>query len=243
MTETSYSSNSVASCPHCFRILIASASVLPWRRIPSMLNNRSPGLIVPSLKGWGEVGRERVTKALEGQKASGNAGVRGRSPVSWTARPNVCNDNGTRLVPVFMSAACVHTHARHEHNHPRLTHIQTNPSPLMTKPKLFPSLCRVTSTFLNMTPDPCTAATGHDTSTIYRSQTRGAADGTPAAVLTHRWQLVLHLQDHSFSHVLQQADDLVVPELGQVDSVHRADVVAHVQLVAPVEPVHFHQLA
>lgn len=61
-------------------------------------------------KGWE---RERVsTSALEAQKASGNAEVGGHSPVSWTARPDVCNDNGTRLVPVFMSAACTHARAR-----------------------------------------------------------------------------------------------------------------------------------
>lgn len=29
--------------------------------------------------------------------------------------------------------------------------------PLITNPKVFPSLCNVTSTVLKMTPDPCTA--------------------------------------------------------------------------------------
>lgn len=67
ITETSYSISSVASCPHCFRMLMASDRVLPWRRIPSMLSNRSPGFTVPSLE------RERgsfsvCTEAPEGQK-------------------------------------------------------------------------------------------------------------------------------------------------------------------------------
>lgn len=50
ITETSYSISSVASCPHCFRMLMASDNVLPWRRIPSMLSSRSPGFMVPSLE-------------------------------------------------------------------------------------------------------------------------------------------------------------------------------------------------
>lgn len=29
--------------------------------------------------------------------------------------------------------------------------------PLITNPKVFPSLCKVTSTVLKMTPEPCTA--------------------------------------------------------------------------------------
>lgn len=47
-------------------------------------------------------------------------------------------------------------------------------------------------------------------------------------------QLVLHLQHHPLPDVLQQADDLVVAQLRQVDAVHRLDVVSHIQLIAPV---------
>lgn len=67
---------------------------------------------------------------------------------------------------------------------------------------------------------------------------RIAASLTLPTVLTHGRQLVLHLQDDSLANVLQQADDLVVSELCQVDSVHGADVVAHVQLVTPARPQH-----
>ena len=52
-------------------------------------------------------------------------------------------------------------------------------------------------------------------------------------VLTDRGQLIFHLKHHPLPHILQEADDLVVPELGQVDAVHRLDVVSHVQLVTP----------
>ena len=51
---------------------------------------------------------------------------------------------------------------------------------------------------------------------------------------TERRQLVLHLQHHSLPDVLQQADDLIVAELWQVDAVHWLDVVSYIQLVAPV---------
>lgn len=51
------------------------------------------------------------------------------------------------------------------------------------------------------------------------------------SILTDRWKLVLDLQDHSFPDIFQQADDLIVAELGQVDPIHRLDVVAHIQLV------------
>lgn len=47
-------------------------------------------------------------------------------------------------------------------------------------------------------------------------------------------QLVLHLQHHSLPDVLEQADDLIVAQLRQVDAVHRLDVVSHIQLIAPV---------
>lgn len=47
-------------------------------------------------------------------------------------------------------------------------------------------------------------------------------------------QLVLHLQHHPLPDVLEQADDLVVAQLRQVDAVHRLDVVSHIQLIAPV---------
>lgn len=50
---------------------------------------------------------------------------------------------------------------------------------------------------------------------------------------TSRGQVVLHLQHHTLAHVLQQADDLVVPQFGQVNAIHRLYVVPHVQLVTP----------
>lgn len=37
------------------------------------------------------------------------------------------------------------------------TQFKFNNSPLITNPKVFPSLCKVTSTVLKMRPDPCTA--------------------------------------------------------------------------------------
>ena len=52
---------------------------------------------------------------------------------------------------------------------------------------------------------------------------------------TNRRQLVLHFQHNSLPDVLQQADNLVVPELWQVDAIHRLYVVAHIQLVTSVE--------
>jgi len=105
----------------------------------------------------------------------------------------------------------------------------------MTKPKLFPSLWSVTSTFLNMTPDPCTAATHHNinTSTTHWTSPPALLIRPLLAALTDGRQLELHLQHDPLPDVLQQADDLIVPELGQVDAVNRADVVAHVQLVTP----------
>lgn len=51
--------------------------------------------------------------------------------------------------------------------------------------------------------------------------------------LTKRRQFVLHLQHHSLPDVLQQADNLIVAKLRQVDAVHRLDVISHIQLVAP----------
>ena len=53
--------------------------------------------------------------------------------------------------------------------------------------------------------------------------------------LTKWRQLILHLQHHSLPDVLQQADNLVMAKLRQVDAVHRLDVVSYIQLVAPVE--------
>lgn len=51
--------------------------------------------------------------------------------------------------------------------------------------------------------------------------------------LTKRRQFVLHLQHYSLPDVLQQADNLIMAKLRQVDAVHRLDVISHVQLVAP----------
>jgi len=50
MTDTSNSIRSVASWPHCLRMLMASAWDAPCRRIPSILSSLSPGLMVPSLR-------------------------------------------------------------------------------------------------------------------------------------------------------------------------------------------------
>ena len=49
--------------------------------------------------------------------------------------------------------------------------------------------------------------------------------------LTDWRQLILHLQNHSFPNILQQADDLIVAEFGQVDAIHCFDVVTHIQLI------------
>ena len=64
MMETSYSISRVASWPHCFRMLMASDWLVPWRRIPSMLSSRSPGLMVPSL----EIERDRVRERERARK-------------------------------------------------------------------------------------------------------------------------------------------------------------------------------
>lgn len=48
-------------------------------------------------------------------------------------------------------------------------------------------------------------------------------------------QLILHLQHNSLPDVLQQADNLIMAKLWQVDAIHRLDVVSYIQLVAPVE--------
>ena len=37
---------------------------------------------------------------------------------------------------------------------------------------------------------------------------------------TGRGQLILHLQHHALAHILEQGDDLIVAEPGQVDPVH-----------------------
>lgn len=47
-------------------------------------------------------------------------------------------------------------------------------------------------------------------------------------------ELILDFQHYPFAHVFQQADDLVVPQLGQVNAIHRLDVIPDVQLVASV---------
>lgn len=97
------------------------------------------------------------TKAPKGQKSDRQ--VTGHVPVCWAAWPDGCNDDGTGLVPVFMGSTC-----KHAVTSPCLFWFILNTqtelaSPLMTKPKLLPSLWSVTSMFLNITPDPCTAAT------------------------------------------------------------------------------------
>lgn len=48
-------------------------------------------------------------------------------------------------------------------------------------------------------------------------------------------QLILHLQQNSLSYVLQEADYLFVPQFGQIDAVHRLNVVAHIELVTPTQ--------
>lgn len=52
-------------------------------------------------------------------------------------------------------------------------------------------------------------------------------------VLTDRRQFILDLQYDPLPDVLQQTDDFVVSKLGQVDAINGADVITHVQLVAP----------
>lgn len=37
---------------------------------------------------------------------------------------------------------------------------------------------------------------------------------------TGRGQLILHLQHHALAHILEQSDDLIMAEPGQVDPVH-----------------------
>ena len=66
----------------------------------------------------------------------------------------------------------------------------------------------------------------------FRAKAETTSTG-PNCLRTSRGQLVLHLQQNPLSDVLQQADDLLVPQLGQIDAVHRLDVVTDVQLVAP----------
>lgn len=63
------------------------------------------------------------------------------------------------------------------------------------------------------------------------SKLLGAAIRPGFSLLTDRWKLILDLQDHSFPNIFQQADDLIMAEFGQVDPIHRFDVVAHIQLV------------
>ena len=47
-------------------------------------------------------------------------------------------------------------------------------------------------------------------------------------IRTRGGQFILHLQQNSLPDVLQKADDLFVPQFGQIDAVHRLDVVADV---------------
>lgn len=49
-------------------------------------------------------------------------------------------------------------------------------SPLMTKPNVLPSLCSVTSTFLNMTPDPWTAEGGRKQGSKFCQEFNGWAE-------------------------------------------------------------------
>lgn len=48
-------------------------------------------------------------------------------------------------------------------------------------------------------------------------------------------QLILHFQHDTLAHVLQQADDLIMTQLSQIDAVHWLDIVTDVQLIAPGE--------
>ncbi len=52
-------------------------------------------------------------------------------------------------------------------------------------------------------------------------------------VRTEWRQLVLHLQHHTLTDVLQHADDLIMSEFGQVYPVHWFDVVPDIELVTP----------
>lgn len=55
------------------------------------------------------------------------------------------------------------------------------------------------------------------------------------AILTDWRQLIFNLKNHSFPNVLQQTDDLVVTEFGQVDPIHGFDVVTYIQLITPAK--------
>lgn len=48
---------------------------------------------------------------------------------------------------------------------------------------------------------------------------------------TGRRKLILYFQHYPFAHVFQQAYDLIMPQLGQVNAIHRLDVIPNVQLV------------
>ena len=65
----------------------------------------------------------------------------------------------------------------------------------------------------------------------------GAALLTSLSVLTHRGQFVLHLQNDSLTNIFQEADNLIVSELGQVDAIHGTNIVAHIKLVTPAQTV------
>lgn len=59
MTETSYSIRNRASWPLCINMVKASACLSLFKGIPSMLNTRSPALIVPSLENHRGINREQ----------------------------------------------------------------------------------------------------------------------------------------------------------------------------------------
>lgn len=54
-------------------------------------------------------------------------------------------------------------------------------------------------------------------------------------LLTDWRQLILYFQNHALANVLQEADNLIMTELGKVDAVYTFNVVPYIQLVAPVK--------
>lgn len=95
----------------------------------------------------------------------------------------------------------------------------------MTKPKLLPSLCKQMSIVLEMTPE---VLFGAERQRDGRELSEGEAQRLTVESSTCRWEFVLHLQKDALPHVLQQTDDLLVTQFGQIDAVHRLDVIAHV---------------
>lgn len=51
--------------------------------------------------------------------------------------------------------------------------------------------------------------------------TAKVVDKVPCPRAPTGWgQLILHLQHHTFAHILEQGDDLIMAKSGQVDTIH-----------------------